>query len=240
MDVPNDSGATKIIVSKRLTRDLSALIAEGPANGIYIKCVVPDDPRKLRMMLVGPHGPYENCLFFFDIDFPTPYPINSPHVTHQCLYSIRCHPNLYHGPAAKVCLSILGTWAGPPWTPMMSLNTIAQTILSILDDTPLRNEPGYVNSSLEQIQPYTDYVQYVCLKESCVLYNHALKGTIVDAMPAFADFRDEILQVLAAKKDRINEQITSLMKLHEGQFVKPGKFYGNTSYANAIYRLEPL
>jgi len=223
-------------VSKRLTRDYEMVANEGPPMGIFVRSKT-NSITVLRMMLVGPKGPYENCLFFFDIDFPKPYPINSPHVTFHCPYSIRAHPNLYQGRAGKVCLSILGTWAGEPWTPMMTLMTIAQTILMILDDTPLRNEPGYVNSSLATIQPYTDYVQYVCLKESVNLYRQALTGSL----PAeFADFGDAIMSNLINRKERINAQIAELMTKTKDKYVDPHGFYGNKSYVNEKYFIEPI
>lgn len=221
-------------ISKRLNRDLMAIIEEGPKNGIFVK-VVNGDPRVLRMMLIGPKGPYENCLFFFDITFPTVYPINSPQVLFQCPYSIRCHPNLYKG--GKVCLSILGTWSGPPWTPMMTLNTIAQTILSILDDEPLRNEPGYVNSPADKIKPYAIYVNFVCLKESVDLYRQCMTGTLPEK---FRDFHDQIMGILIERKDRINAQIAEIIATHPDDTVIGSDCYRNSSYHGKKYFIEPL
>jgi len=223
-------------ISKRLTRDVKVIMEEGPTNGIYLHPTVTNDLRKLRMMLVGPKGPYENCLFFFDISFPTSYPINSPKVIFQCPYSIRCHPNLYR--EGKVCLSILGTWAGPPWSAMMTLNTIAQTILSILDDEPLRNEPGYVKSSAAEIIPYTRYVNFVCLKESVDLYRRCMTGTLP---PQYADFQDPIMSLLIERKARINEQIAQLMAAHPDDKVSSDNAcYGNSAYKGKSYYIEPL
>jgi ubiquitin-protein ligase len=220
-------------VSKRLLRDFKNLLEEGPSSGIFIKeNAGTDNLTHLRMMLVGPSGPYENCLFFFDVTFPKKYPIFSPTVLFQCPYTIRCHPNLYM--QGKVCLSILGTWSGPPWTPMMTLNTIAQTILSILDDEPLRNEPGYVNSNIKQIQPYTDYVQYVCLKESVDLYRQCM----TNSLPAkYADFADEILQILTVNREKINEKIVAINVIDTP--VKP-VIYGNVSYNGKKHFIEPI
>lgn len=219
-------------ISKRLARDFENLAKEGPALGIFIKARSNDDLSVLRMMLVGPKGPYENCLFFFDIDFPNPYPINSPHVVFQCPYTIRCHPNLYM--EGKVCLSILGTWTGPPWTPMMTLNTIAQTILMILDDAPLRNEPAYEKASLEKVQPYTDYVRYVCLRESTNLYRQCLTETLP---PGFRDFHNEIMQTLIVNRERLNVQIAEI-----NATVAPVRAvgYGNRSYSGEKMFIEPL
>ena len=56
---------------------------------------------------------------------------------------ILCCSNLYTD--GKVCLSLLGTWAGPGWVPETS--TLSQVLLAlqaqILVDSPLVNEPGH-------------------------------------------------------------------------------------------------
>jgi len=216
-------------ISKRLLRDVNDLAETGPPLGIFIKQT---NMGNIRMMLVGPEGPYENCLFFFNITFPKKYPIHSPSVIFQCPYSIRCHPNLYM--QGKVCLSILGTWAGPPWTPLMSLNTIAQTILSILDSEPLRNEPGYVSASVERIQPYTNYVQYVCLKESVNLYRQCMTNTLSEK---YVDFSDEIMQTLVINKEKINKTI-AVINTNDKKVVPV--IYGNSSYKGKKHFIEPV
>jgi len=216
-------------ISKRLLRDVNDLAETGPPLGIFIKKT---NMSNIRMMLVGPEGPYENCLFFFNITFPKKYPIHSPSVIFQCPYSIRCHPNLYM--SGKVCLSILGTWAGPPWTPLMSLNTIAQTILSILDSEPLRNEPGYVSATFKTIEPYTKYVEYVCLKESANLYRQSMTNTLPEK---YEDFRDEIMQTLVINKEKINKKI-EVINMNDKKVVPV--IYSNSSYNGEKHFIEPL
>jgi ubiquitin-protein ligase len=94
--------------------------------------------------------PYEEGLFFFEFNFPGDYPARPPNV--KFLNSsidpenLRIHPNLYEqmpGAAGKVCLSILGTWAGPGWKSTMNLESTLMTIQSILGQNPVQNEPGY-------------------------------------------------------------------------------------------------
>ncbi len=57
--------------------------------------------------------------------------------------SVRVNPNLYAD--GKVCLSLLGTWAGPGWVPGTS--TLSQVLISvqsqIMCDTPYANEPSF-------------------------------------------------------------------------------------------------
>jgi hypothetical protein len=60
------------------------------------------------------------------------------------LFHFPCSPNLYSD--GKVCLSLLGTWAGPGWQPGKS--TVLQVLLSIQAmilgvEEPYGNEPGW-------------------------------------------------------------------------------------------------
>jgi ubiquitin-protein ligase len=172
---------------KRIVKDLKSIMSpETRAEGIYVK-MVNDQMNRFYMMLVGPEEtPYEGALFFFTIEpgmnfhsateelAEKQYPYNPPRVLFYSPFSIRIHPNLYQPHqwpglppgSGKVCLSILGTWAGPPWVPMMTFMTIAQTILSILDSEPLRNEPGHEKGRDGQVKAFTDYCQYICLRET--------------------------------------------------------------------------
>jgi len=63
------------------------------------------------VMIQGPsRTPYEDGLFFFDVQLPSDYP-NSPPVFFYVSYCTdRLNPNLYED--GKVCVSLLGTWTG--------------------------------------------------------------------------------------------------------------------------------
>lgn len=50
---------------------------------------------------------------------------------------MRFNPNLYAN--GKVCLSILGTWDGPSWTPGMTLSSVLLSIQTLLSATPYHN-----------------------------------------------------------------------------------------------------
>jgi ubiquitin-protein ligase len=96
-------------------------------------------------LIAGPvDTPYENGLFLFDIYYPPEFPNVPPHVQLKTTGggTIRFNPNLYA--CGKVCLSLLGTWSGPGWTPQSTLYQILMSISSlILIDKPYFNEPGY-------------------------------------------------------------------------------------------------
>jgi len=54
---------------------------------------------------------------------------------------VRFNPNLYAN--GKVCLSTLGTWSGPSWSPALSLAAVLISIQSLMTESPYTNEPGY-------------------------------------------------------------------------------------------------
>lgn len=100
----------------------------------------------LKVLIVGPkRTPYENGLFEFDIFCPANYPDAPPqmHIKTTGGGRHRFNPNLYAD--GKVCLSLLNTWQGQPWTPGQS--TILQVLVSIqamvFCDEPHCNEPGF-------------------------------------------------------------------------------------------------
>jgi ubiquitin-protein ligase len=132
--------------------------------GVYYN-VDESDITKGTVMIVGPRYPgqntsdirsakypYEECLFFFNIGYPATYPSVSPHMAFlnsAIGENIRFHPNLYQQFAGdakssgKVCLSILGTWTGPGWSPTMNIESTLSTVQSIIGADPVHNEPGF-------------------------------------------------------------------------------------------------
>ncbi|WJX68456.1 ubiquitin-conjugating enzyme [Trifolium repens] len=107
----------------------------------------------LRAVIIGAEGtPYEDGLFFFDVQFPSGYP-NVPPKVHYHSGGLRLNPNLYDN--GYVCLSLLNTWSGnmnEMWTP--SVSTLLQVLVSIqgliLNAKPYFNEPGYAYMSGSQ------------------------------------------------------------------------------------------
>ena len=147
---------------KRLTRERTAISKERELYpNIYYSF---DDANmlKARSMIIGPAGtPYADCPLVYDIEYPKDY----PHIPPKVLFitsdgATRFHPNMYVD--GKVCLSILGTWSGPKWSPALTTGSVMATIQSLLDENPLRNEPGDRESlSLEspRAKMYADAVQ---------------------------------------------------------------------------------
>ncbi|XP_078174686.1 putative ubiquitin-conjugating enzyme E2 38 [Carex rostrata] len=133
---------------KRVQQDWKILEKDLPDTIMVRACE--DRIDLLRAAIVGPNGtPYHDGLFFFDIQFPSDYP-HSPPKAHYHSGGLRLNPNLYQ--CGKVCLSLLGTWAGSgceKWNSKTS--TMLQVLVSIqalvLNEKPYFNEPGYAGSA---------------------------------------------------------------------------------------------
>jgi len=93
--------------------------------------------------------PYEAGWFYFTGVFPDNYPNSPPELVFQTTNrgQVRFHPNLYQ--TGKVCLSILGTWSGQPWTSVMTLEQVCLSIQSIMNSNPIVNEPGFENEDIK-------------------------------------------------------------------------------------------
>merc|ERR1711890_30746 len=63
------------------------------------------------------------------------------------------------------CVSILGTWSGPGWTSALSLHSVLLSIQSLMNENPIRNEPGYDNVDSED--------------PKCKLYNEIISHEVV-------------------------------------------------------------
>lgn len=106
----------------------------------------------LRALISGPDDtPYQNGCFLFDIFLPSSYPHRAPVVNLETTGngSVRFNPNLYN--CGKVCLSLLGTWAGDQgetWN--RDTSTLLQVFVSIqsliLVPQPYFNEPSFERS----------------------------------------------------------------------------------------------
>lgn len=83
--------------------------------------------------------------------------------------SVRFNPNLYN--CGRVCLSILGTWQGPQWTPAMNITSVLLSIQSLMNKEPYYNEPGYSKRGPEMEKAsaeYSENIQYQTLRVAIV------------------------------------------------------------------------
>lgn len=146
---------------KRLKRDIADVI-KNPLNKERIY-YVHDEINILNgyALIYGPEDtPYEYGYYLFHIKYPMDYPTSPPTVVfcnRDKKFNTRFNPNLYRN--GKVCLSILNTWKGEGWTSCITLRTILITLSSILNDTPLTNEPG-IDKTHNCVKPYNTIIYY--------------------------------------------------------------------------------
>lgn len=143
--VDSAGAARKRIV--RLQKELASLepqLEQLLDSSIWVRYDT-DRPQFMRAAITGPSGtPYSSGVFFFEFFFPLDYPQVPPKVTFLTTGngSVRFNPNLYAD--GKVCLSLLGTYEGPRWSPGGSIYQVLVSIQGmILGVThPIYNEPG--------------------------------------------------------------------------------------------------
>lgn len=111
--------ATPINV-KRMTREKGHLCLSSPD---YFAHIHDSDLLHFSTYVVGPADTlYAHKFVKINFTIPSNYPF-SPPICHFVQHSgDRLHPNLYND-CGKVCLSILGTWPGEPWSQAMSVES---------------------------------------------------------------------------------------------------------------------
>lgn len=133
---------------RRLAKDVAEL-AKHPldSEGIFYQHQE-DDIRKGIAVITGPEGSaYHNGYYVFAFQYPEAYPVEPPKVKMLTranyhgdrIRPIRLHPNLYTN--GFVCLSLLGTWHGEPWTSCCSIRVVLLALQSLFDDDPYIHEP---------------------------------------------------------------------------------------------------
>ena len=117
------------------------------------------DMLKGKAMIIGPKDtPYADGFYLFEFKFPTNYP-HSPPAVKFCTSDglTRFNPNLYKN--GKVCLSVLNTWNGEQWTGCQTISSILLVLCTLLNDSPLLNEPG-VRKSHKDYNNYNKILEY--------------------------------------------------------------------------------
>ena len=142
---------TSLETIQRIAHELVSLthsLPLSPSGSIFLR-YDPDRIYLMRALITGPEDtPYESGCFIFDLYIPPSFPEHPPlvHFVTGAKNRQRFNPNLYDD--GKVCLSLLGTWAGRPsenWN--HDTSTLLQVLISIqgliLCKDPYFNEPGY-------------------------------------------------------------------------------------------------
>ncbi|KZT30709.1 hypothetical protein NEOLEDRAFT_1174097 [Neolentinus lepideus HHB14362 ss-1] len=135
----------------RLTKEYRVLSNSLP-DSIVVRAYE-DRSDLLRSLIIGPENtPYEDAPFVIDWMLDSNFP-NTPPIAHFHSWTNgngRVNPNLYE--EGKVCLSILGTWAGDKneiWNPARS--SLLQVLVSI-QALVLVKEPWFCEPAFEKLR----------------------------------------------------------------------------------------
>jgi len=162
--------------------------------GIYF---APDesDISKFHAIIVGPKDtPYEGGFLYFYLGIPPNYPWSPPQVKLMTTGSgqVRFNPNLYAN--GRVCLSILGTWTGPGWSPSMTLQSVLLSIQTLMSDEPYFNEPAYEGKQQHSkhkklSKEYNDEIRFQTQRVAIL---DMVEGTTVDMAQLTQVLKDKI------------------------------------------------
>jgi ubiquitin-protein ligase len=198
---------------QRLLKDVKQIIKYPLTdNGIYYSHDE-SDMIKGYAMIVGPSDtPYFGGFYFFRFEFPYDYPFSPPKVVYMTNDGLtRFNPNLYVN--GKVCVSILNTWSGDKWSSCQTINSILLTLCSLLNNSPLLNEPGHSKQSIDFI-PYQKSIEFTNINFAvCEIINRS-KQKIPYPFEIFYSFMkenfiknfDKILEFVESKNDERCEQ----------------------------------
>lgn len=240
------------LMKKRLIKDITD-IYQSPLEdqGIYY---LHDESNMLKgyAMIRGPvDTPYEHGFYTFLFDFPTDYPHNPPKVKFTTGDGkMRFNPNLYI--EGKVCLSILNTWEGEKWTSCQTIRSVLLTLVMVLNENPLNNEPAYIDSPREQIecQNYNAVVSYKNIQVALLCYFEC------GISPKYKHFIEHIVKYVKENSENIRKKVeewktNGYKSIPDGIVYKEGMCVGipyhyecvlkyNQLYARLIKVLENL
>ena len=154
-------------------------------------------------LIIGPKDtPYAYGNFLFKFKFPCDYPYSPPILSYLTNDGrTRFNPNLYVN--GKVCISILNTWRGEQWTSCQSIKSVLFTLLSILNDKPLLNEPG-IGEKHSDVLPYNKIVRYKTIE---IAINKILFKHIVTEVSEL--FWDEIVENFLKNFDNLKKEVNN-------------------------------
>jgi ubiquitin-protein ligase len=165
MAAPNNT--SNIRSTRRILLDCKDIMTE-PIDNIYYHHDE-DNLYKGYALVIGPKDtPYEHGFYLFEFNFPETYPFNPPKVKfHTYDGFTRFNPNLYIN--GNVCLSILNTWEGEKWSACQSIRSILLTLMTVLNDKPLLNEPG-ITIHHKDFDAYNQLLEYKNVEISILKY----------------------------------------------------------------------
>ena len=179
-------------------------------DGIYLWIDKQNIYQQYALIIGPPNTPYFGGYFIFDIKYPKKYPDEPPNISMLTINNkVRFNPNLYQ--CGKVCLSILGTWSGPGWKPIMNIRLVLTSIRSLMGEYPIQNEPSFENTKPEHISSieYNLYLLY---------YTYSI--AIIDVLDGKYNtwskyFNDDIKQEFEKNFNKIQDDLLSYQQIYE-------------------------
>jgi ubiquitin-conjugating enzyme E2 Z len=229
---PNSAPPTPQCI-KRIRSDLAAFVKH-PNPSIHV-APHEDDVTHIEALIIGPDDtPYEGGFFHFDMRFPHDYPWNPPKVLLQTTDNgaVRFNPNLYA--EGKVCLSILGTWQGPGWKAVQTLETVLISVQSLMNPTPYQNEPGYEKERRPgDIKNYNECILHETLRVAvCGMMESPTCGEV---------FRPIMNQAFLQRYEKYVKMVTDRLPMEGKPMRDPfGSARGNFRYKDILARLEAI
>ena len=154
---------TRVLTDRNLVKTDAKGYSE---SDIYFKFNEETVDNQFWILTIGSRdltNPYFGGFFTFYGLFPDQYPFVPPHILAKTQgLNTRFHPNYYVN--GKCCLSILGTWAGPPWTSVQNLGSTSQALKSLFIENPIIQEPGWENCQKEKSDNYNLVITYRTLQ----------------------------------------------------------------------------
>jgi ubiquitin-protein ligase len=215
----------------RIVQDIYDFNKNKP-EGIYLS-IDKKNLMKQHALIIGPKDtPYFGGFFFFEIIYPENYPTNSPQVTLLTIEkNVRFNPNLYE--CGKVCLSILGTWSGPSWSPVMNIRLVLQSIQSLLCSFPIQNEPGFENTKENEITSM-EYNQYLIYNT----YRIAIIEVLKNKFNVSSLFKKEIEKEFNNNKSKLNNDLLSYKQIFGNSTVESRIYFMKKTKLNFISLIE--
>lgn len=200
--------------NKRLFKDIIN-ISKNPLNdeGIFYKHDT-DNIKKGYAMIIGPtETPYKHGFYFFNFVFPETYPFDPPKLEFMTGDGkTRFNPNLYR--QGKVCLSILNTWSGEQWTSCQTIRSVLLTLITVLNNKPLLNEPG-IKESHSDFHTYNEMISYKN-------YEVAILRS-VNSNNSFVFFKELFAEDISEYFNKHKDEIYKTMQLERDEFYKKHK-----------------
>jgi len=205
------------------------------AHGIYYEHDEAD-MLKGRALIIGPADtPYADGFYLFKFQFPANYPHSPPKVDFCTSDGFtRFNPNLYR--TGKVCLSILNTWKGEPWSGCQTISSVLLALCTVLNDEPLLNEPG-ITKTHRDFDGYNEIIKYKNIEVAIFGMLASVAGTSVTADTSvagpsvcattdnagsvisqneFAVFGDIMRKYFLDNKEKIRERVLAAMQAAAG------------------------